>query len=73
MYELQSEVQADLYAGNDVIYEGDIQNLNFRFSDFQVASMNLHELMLLRNAIFANYGYLFKNEIIFNHFEQFEW
>lgn len=73
MYELRSEVQADLYAGDDVVYEGEIQNLDFRLSDFQVASMNVHELMLLRNAVFAKYGYLFQNEIIFNHFEQFEW
>lgn len=73
MYELRSSVQADLYAGDDVIYEGEIQNLDFRFSDFQVASLNVHELMLLRNAVFAKYGYLFQNEIIFGHFEQFEW
>ena len=73
MYELRSEVQANLYAGDEVVYQGEIQNLNFRLSDFQVASMNIHELMLLRNAVFAKYGFLFKNEIIFDHFEQFEW
>lgn len=73
MYELRSEVQANLYAGDDVVCEGEIQNLDFRLSDFQVASMNIYELMLLRNAVFAKYGFLFKNEIIFDHFEQFEW
>jgi hypothetical protein len=73
MYELRSEVEANLCVGDDVIYQGEIQYLDFRLSDFQVASMNVHELMLLRNAVFAKYGYLFQNEIIFNHFEQFEW
>ena len=73
MYELRSEMQANLFAGDDVVYQGDIDILNFRLSEFQVSSMNAHELMLLRNAVFAKYGYLFKNEIIFNHFEQFDW
>jgi len=73
MYELRSEMQANLFAGDDVVYQGDIDILNFRLSVFQVSSMNAHELMLLRNAVFAKYGYLFMNEIIFNHFEQFDW
>lgn len=73
MCEFRSEVQANLNAGDDIIYQGDIQILDFNLSDFQVSSMNLHELMLLRNAVFAKYGYLFQNEIIFDHFEQFEW
>ncbi len=73
VYELRSEVKANLYAGDDVIYQGDIQILNFRLSDFQVASLNAHELMLLRNAIYAKYGYTFDNETILDHFEQFDW
>jgi len=73
MFELRSEVEADLYAGDDVVYQGTIDNLDFRLSDFQVASMNVHELMLLRNAVYAKYGYEFSNEIILEHFQEFDW
>lgn len=73
LYELRSKVQANLYVGDDVVYHGEIYNLNFRLSDFQVASLNVHELMLLRNAVYAKYGYKFNNEIILDYFEQFDW
>ncbi len=73
LYETRSEIEADIYAGDEVVYQGEIDNLDFMLSDFQVASMNIHELMLLRNAVYAKYGYEFRNEIIFEHFKDFDW
>jgi hypothetical protein len=72
-FETQTEVEADLYVGDEVVYYGRIDNLNYRLSDFQVASMNVHELMLLRNAVFAKYGYHFNNGVILEHFQEFDW
>ena len=73
LFEIQSEVESDLYAGDDVVYNGEIEKLDFRLSDFQLASLNTHELMLLRNAVYARRGYAFRNETILAHFEAFDW
>ncbi|MBN2585970.1 MAG: YARHG domain-containing protein [Candidatus Fermentibacteraceae bacterium] len=69
----RSEVKADLQAGYRAVYEGEIDNLDFRLTDFQVAFLDGHELMLLRNTVFARLGYIFRNETLLDHFRQFQW
>lgn len=72
-YTRRSDMQADLWAGDAVVYDGDVTLLDFRLSDLQVSRLNDHELMLLRNSIFARCGYLFQDDTILRHFEEFDW
>jgi len=37
-YRRRSEVMSDLHSGYDAVYSGKVKNLDFRLSDFQVAS-----------------------------------
>lgn len=72
-YSSRSEIQADIWAADSLISSGNTEVLNYRMNDFQVAHLNGHELMLLRNALFARYGYRFENGIVQSHFQQFSW
>lgn len=69
----RSEVRADLLAGLETVHEGTADNLDFRLGDLQLALLDPHELMLLRNTIFARYGYIFGNGSIAIHFQQYGW
>jgi len=72
-YLRRSEARADLYTGDRVVYDGETDRLDFRLTDLQVASLNGHELMLLRNSIFARHGYMFSTSTIGEHFMAFDW
>lgn len=72
-YLRRSEARADLHTGGRVVYDGETDRLDFRLTDLQVASLNGHELMLLRNSIFARHGYMFRNGTIGEHFMTFDW
>jgi hypothetical protein len=55
------------------VYEGDLLELERGFSDFNLAVLDAGELRLLRNMIFAQYGYRFKSADLQDWFDQFSW
>lgn len=65
-YTLQSQMLADLYVSRKVLQKGTIKWLKFRLTEFQIASLKSEDLRLLRNAIYANNGYIFKDDDIKN-------
>ncbi len=73
MYERQSIVQGDLGTAEIIIAEGAVAHLDFRLSDFQLASLDAEQLMILRNTIFARYGCIFSDSALTEHFMQFPW
>ncbi len=72
-YERQSTVQGDLHTADSIITGGTFGHLDFRLSDFQVASLDAEQLVLLRNSIFARYGYVFSDSALTEHFMSFPW
>ena len=73
MYERQSQVQGDLHTADSIITKGTIVDLDFTLSDFQLASLDAEQLVLLRNSIFARYGYTFSDSALTEHFMSFPW
>ncbi|MDH5718861.1 MAG: YARHG domain-containing protein [Spirochaetia bacterium] len=57
----------------NIIKNGEIQYLKERLSYLSLALLNKEELKILRNTIFAQYGYNFRTPKIKKHFEQFYW
>ena len=55
------------------VYEGDLEQLERGFSDFNLAVLDASELRLLRNMIFAQYGYRFRSTDLQEWFSQFSW
>ena len=73
LYARQSLVQGDLYTADSILTSGSMGHLDFRLSDFQVASLDAGQLMLLRNSIFARYGFRFSDDRLTGHFMRFPW
>jgi len=73
MYERQSQVQGDLHTADSIITKGTIGDLDFTLSDFQFASLDAEQLMILRNTIFARYGCIFSDSSLTEHFMSFPW
>lgn len=69
----RSEVRGDLLAGRSIVWQGSVEYLDLRLTDFQLALLDSAELMLLRNSIFARLGYSFRNSSIASHFDGFDW
>jgi len=69
----RSDTRGDLLAGRSIVWQGSVEYLDFRLTDFQLALLDAGELMLLRNSIFARLGYRFRNASIASHFESFDW
>jgi hypothetical protein len=44
-----------------------------KLTDSDLSSKTKKELELMRNSIYARYGYRFKRDDLFNHFSQFSW
>ena len=42
-------------------------------SESDLAGYTKAELRILRNSIFARYGYIFRSDDLYNHFAQFDW
>ncbi len=72
-YERQSRIQGDLHTADSIITRGAVEHLDFTLSDFQLASLDAEQLLLLRNSIFARYGYAFTDSVLTEHFMSFPW
>lgn len=58
----------------DLILEGDISLLKTSGIDIMsLARLDRSQLRILRNTIFAQYGYTFKSEDLQQHFSRFDW
>ena len=68
----------------DSMFPGDTKNSDERFHSFDwlsenkvgatdLSGLSAGDLRLLRNAIFAMHGYIFKDKDLTEYFEQFEW
>jgi hypothetical protein len=55
------------------IYEGDLEQLDRIFSDFNLAILDADELRILRNMIFARHGYQFSSIELQEWFTQYSW
>ena len=69
----RSSVISDLYAARHVVEKGDLLPLKYVFNDLQLASLDITRLRILRNTIFAQYGYVFKSADLDRHFRMFSW
>jgi hypothetical protein len=58
---------------NDIVHNGDINALNDRITIFQLQNFSRNDLRILRNTIYAKYGYSFNSIDLKNHFSKFEW
>jgi YARHG domain len=56
-----------------LIINGDISLLNRRIDAISIARLDRKQLRVLRNTIFAQYGYSFNSEDLQRHFLQFDW
>lgn len=56
-----------------LIIEGNIELLEYELEDYQIGILSLAELRILRNSIFAKYGYTFKSHDLKEHFYRFTW
>jgi hypothetical protein len=58
---------------NRTIYDGDISPLDNLITIDQLSNFSSSDLRLLRNTIYAKYGYKFNSIDLQNHFSQFLW
>lgn len=72
-FELESNVKSDLYLAQKVLRDGKVELLQFPLNEFQVASLSPSDMRILRNAIFAKYGYNFKSADLKAFFSKFTW
>lgn len=56
-----------------LIINGDISLLSKHIDPISIARLNQDQLRVLRNTIFAQFGYTFKSEDLKKHFSQFNW
>ena len=57
----------------DVIINGNLSALDNIIDENELWSLDQGELRILRNTIFAKYGYIFQSADLQNHFRQFSW
>jgi hypothetical protein len=57
----------------EIIINGNISYLDILLEVDQINDFTLNELRILRNTIFAKYGYKFNSDDLTNHFSQFSW
>jgi hypothetical protein len=57
----------------EIVINGNISYLDNLLEVDQINDFNLNELRILRNTIFAKYGYKFASDDLANHFSQFAW
>ena len=55
------------------ILAGNIDKLNEPLNDYGLALLTVGELRLLRNTVYARYGYIFKNDELVEYFTNFSW
>jgi hypothetical protein len=57
----------------EVIINGNLSYLDNLLNLEQINNLSLNELRILRNTIYAKYGYKFVSDDLTNHFSQFSW
>lgn len=72
-YERQSYEQLNNDRATNAIYDGAVEELDRVFSDDNLAILDIVELRLLRNTIFAAHGYIFRSKDLQEWFSKFEW
>ena len=69
-----SNERIDSFILKSVIINGNIGILEHLYiNDFHLAALNQKELRLLRNTIYAKYGYSFKDQDLVSYFSKFPW
>lgn len=63
----------DFYEAKRILVSGEPDLLNIRLKNISVAFLTNDECKLLRNMIYAKYGYSFKNEKLDRYFSTYEW
>ena len=72
IYNQSNKKIEDFFIAKNALF-GDLTCLENEFSDFSLGILNKDELWILRNTIFAKYGYKFTSEFLMKYFSQFEW
>lgn len=65
--------ESDRYFQAKQILAGNIDKLNEPLNDYALALLTVTELRLLRNTVYARYGYIFKNDELAEYFKSFSW
>jgi hypothetical protein len=58
---------------NQIVYNGDISELEKLITTGQLSGFSGNELRILRNTIYAKYGYKFNSIDLLDHFSKFHW
>ncbi|MDR2941071.1 MAG: YARHG domain-containing protein [Treponema sp.] len=58
---------------NQIVYSGDISLLDNLITIYQLRDFSKNDLRILRNTIYAKYGYKFNSKDLQDHFSQFSW
>ena len=66
-------IEEDQGVSTDVIMGGDFSYLNNEIKTMDISKFSKGELRILRNSIFAKYGYIFVSDDLREHFSQFSW
>lgn len=70
---LSSNMQLKNDLLDQVISAGDLNYLDCALDFISISILNKSDLRILRNAIFAKYGYIFKSKDLSDHFLRFSW
>lgn len=71
--EPNKETEIDLEADRIIALDNNDYNLNLIFSDEQLRNLKKSELSILRNAIYAKYGYEFSTQKYIDFFKEYAW
>jgi hypothetical protein len=73
-YSKFSEIDTDPLKLKTVIGNGDISYFDTCYAnDIQLGALSREELILLRNMIYAKYGYIFKDPLLIEYLKYFDW
>lgn len=71
-YERESLV-GDRFENARLVLEGDLEPFEYNLRAHQLGELDPAELRILRNTIFAQYGYRFRSADLQRHFSRFDW
>jgi hypothetical protein len=68
-----TNAQGQNAAYRDIVKKGNLDTLGTLLSEVELNKFSKDELRIIRNTIFAKYGFIFGSEDLKKHFEQFTW
>jgi len=72
-YLIYNKNNNDIYGiERNIIYNGDISAFD-KINEYGILYLTKEELRILRNTIFAKYGYIFQSRDLIEHFNKFTW